>query len=320
MKHIPDGESFFEPKHRMQHEDFGFSGSINEREHGGHPPFAGDKPTRGPKGFARGGHTGTEAATRENEHPPSAPEGKVPFAGHKPQRGPSHVPEPEEIGEGEPGDYNHGGHVHPHGGHVVHEEHKAGGGKICHMSHGGMTVHHADGHVTHHLHNGSEVMRPGTGPEGEYANTGGHMHPHGSEITRVEQTPDGGAIHHYSHGGHTKFHADGRMTHHVENGTPAHLAHGGIENHHDTESEYVHKARGGRMPSLPRSMKPMAERHRSPIGASGAHAPKDPMRTPTPRNDMPGGNMAYGVEPGSEPDAAGSEQGIPQLRRGGHAR
>ena len=212
-----------------------------------------------------------------------------------------------------------------------------------------------DGHVTHHMHDGSQIEVPSAPPGGgEYANSGHHLHPHGHSVIRVEQRADGGVVHHHSHGGHSLHHPDGRITHHVADGTPAHLARGGLEHMHD-ESEYVHRARGGdmeqdkalvkkafrehdqhmhggehedielarggRMPSLPRSMKPSAGRHRSPIGSAEPvnRPPRDPMMTTTPRNAMPGGQMAYGVEPGAEPDNAGSEQGIPQLRRGGRA-
>jgi len=74
-------------------------------------------------------------------------------------------------------------------------------------------------------------------------------------------------------------------------------------------------ARGGRT-RLPRGMKPPAMQTHSPINTP----PRNPTKTVTPRNIMPGGAMAYGVQPSSEPDAAGTDQGIPQLKNGGKVR
>lgn len=77
----------------------------------------------------------------------------------------------------------------------------------------------------------------------------------------------------------------------------------------------VKMARGGRA-KLPRGMKATALQAHSPINTP----PRNPTRTTTPRNIMPGGAMAYGVQPSSEPNQAGSEQGIPQLKDGGKVR
>jgi hypothetical protein len=237
---------------------------------------------------------------------------KPPYAADKPTRGPKSVPEPMEMGGG---DYARGGAVHPHGGHMVREEMRADGGRVCHMSHGGMTVEHQDGHITHHNHDGSEAYAEG----GEASM--GQMHPHGHGVTRVDHRADGAVVHHHDHGGHTVHHADGRITHHLADGRPASMAMGGIEGMHDS-SEYVHRARGGFAGDpvrVPRSMKPMASRHRSPIGSDMPinKPPRNPTLTTSPHNAMPGGQMAYGVQPSAEPDMAGSEQGIPQMKRGG---
>lgn len=183
---------------------------------------------------------------------------RPPFAADRDTHGPKDTPEPMEENGG--GDYAHGGHVHPHGGEVVHTHHMKGGGMVCHYSHGGYSIHHADGHVSHHS----------------------------------------------------------------EGGDPMSMPHSGIEAMHDS-SEYAHRARGGMMgrePTLPRGMKPMVERHHSPIGGGMPvnRAPRNPTMTTSPRNAMPGGQSALGVEPSAEPDMAGSEQGIPQLRHGGRAR
>lgn len=302
IKHIPDGQDFGAADFSK---DFGFHGSAEGPRRTAAPPFASDEPTRGPKG----------------------------------------VPEPMEVGGGA---YAHGGEVHhPHGHHVVRVEHRADGGKIHHHAHGGHSVEHPDGHMSHHHHDGSPVAHMAHG------GAESHMHPHGHHVVHVEHHSDGRVVHHHEHGGHSVHHMDGRITHHHEDGSPALLigvaAPRGIEHQHD-ESEYVHRARGGHMAPekkmiksairqhdehehggahedihlarggaagkhvrLPRGMKPVGERMHSPIETP----PRNPNLTTTPRNEMSGGQMPYGVEPSSEPDMAGSDQGIPQLAHGG---
>ena len=310
MTHIKDGELFFDPRHSAAHKAFGFHGSA---EGGAKPPFAGDKPTSGPK----------------------------------------HTAEPTEMGEGPPDDYAHGGMVHPHHhphGHHVHHVHRHEDGTVVeHHHHGGMTMHHPDGHVTHHHHDGSPVHAAGGG--GMH-----HMHPHGHHVTHVEHREhDGAVVHHHAHGGHTVHHPDGRITHHHADGSPVHMAHGGHE--HDPEGEYVHRAHGGsanpdagadkalvkkafaqhdqhmhggesehlalarggfagHRQRLPHQMKAPGMRPHSPIETP----PRNPNMTTTPTNDMPAGQMGYGVQPSAEPDMAGSEQGISQMHKGGRAR
>lgn len=74
-------------------------------------------------------------------------------------------------------------------------------------------------------------------------------------------------------------------------------------------------ARGGKV-RLPGKMKPAIAKQHSPINTP----PRNPNITVTPRNTMPGGQMAYGVQPSAEPDRAGTTQGIRQLRGGGRVR
>jgi hypothetical protein len=295
IRHLADGQDFG-PEHFSK--DFGFKGS------------------------AEGG-TGPKTAS-------------PPYAQDVPTRGPKHVPEPLEAGEGPPHDYAHGGHAHmAHGG--EHHPHghcprgepmpHAGGGHIVHHEHGGHTIHHPDGHVTHHHHDGSPVQHEAHGGAMH------HLHPHGHHVVRVEHHADGRVLHHHAHGGHTVHHPDGHISHHHADGTPAHMAAGGgmghgdgtyvndgAAEHHrrhgmvaDTDGDGM--AMGGRT-RLPRSMIPPAERRRSPIETP----PRNPMHTTSPRNSMPGGQMGYGVEPSAEPDMAGSDQGIPQMKRGGRHR
>jgi hypothetical protein len=88
-----------------------------------------------------------------------------------------------------------------------------------------------------------------------------------------------------------------------------------VHEHHGELTD-LHLARGGitgHRQRLPRSMKPAMMRPRSPIETP----PRDPGITTTPRNQMSGGALGYGVEPSAEPDTAGDGQGIPQMRRGG---
>lgn len=78
----------------------------------------------------------------------------------------------------------------------------------------------------------------------------------------------------------------------------------------------VDKYAGGGRARLPTGMKATAMQRHSPINTP----PRNPTKTVTPRNIMPGGAMAYGVQPSAEPAQAGSEQGIPQLKDGGKVR
>lgn len=296
IRHIPDGQDF------QFDRSFGFHGSAEG--HKAEPPFAGDVPTRGSK----------------------------------------KVPEPMDVGGG---DYAKGGamHHHPHGHHVVHSEHHAAtGGMMHHHAHGGHSIEHPDGHMTHHHHDGSPAHAAHGG--GMHSS----MHPHGHHVSHVEHRSDGNVVMHHAHGGHTVCHAHGGMTHHHQDGSPVHegmmhgieqmhdsseYAHGGHhrsdmaqdkamikkafmqhENHeHHGEHTDLHLARGGmRHATLPRGMKAPIMQHHSPIETP----PRNPKFSRSPRNEMPGGQMAYGVEPSAEPDMAGSEQGITQMKRGGH--
>lgn len=159
---------------------------------------------------------------------------------------------------------------------------------------------------------------------------GGSMgHPNGHKVVRVENKPDGTVVMHHAHGGFSVCHADGGMTHHGHDGEPV-MARG---QHNAGEGTFVsrmggqdhdkgeHMARGGRHIGLPRGMTPKAG-HGHAIGNEVAmnRPPRSPKRSPTTRNNMPGDDMAYGVEPGSEPDVPpGGDGGTPMLRRGGSA-
>lgn len=277
-----------------------------------------------------------------------------------PTRGMKHRAEPTESGEQSPGDYAHGGtvhpHHHPHGHEVARVEHRDGM-KIEHHAHGGMTCHHDGGEVTHHHHDGSPVHH--------HMAEGGstHMHPHGHHVTHVEhRAHDGAVVHHHAHGGHSVHHADGRVTHHHEDGSPVHSAHHG-GHMHDSEGEYAHgrhhqdrMARGGHMGDMAedkamvkkaigqhedhehhgehtdlhlRRGGGIGETARLPRGMRPAMAhmhspintpPRKPQITRTPTNAMPGGEMGYGTQPSVEDGYEDTGATPPGMRHGGAAR
>lgn len=249
-----------------------------------------------------------------------------------------------EKNGGEPSTYAGGGMAdhHPHGHHVVRSEGHDDGTTHHHHAHGGITVEHGDGHMSHHHHDGSPVKMAEGGMHEMH-----HLHPHGHDVAHVEHHADGRIVHHHSHGGHTVHHKDGRVTHHMEDGSPvAMMPHSGIETMHDS-SEFAHGGQhrgdmagekamirkgvrqhedhehggehtdlalaGGGRTRLPRGMRPMAARIKTPT----EHMPSQ-RSMPSMRNEQPAGSgMGYGVEPSAEPDDAGSDQGVPTMRRGG---
>lgn len=186
------------------------------------------------------------------------------------------------------------------------------------------------GHMAEEPKQETRSLVPGGG---DYARGGGamvHTHPQGHDVTHVESCPVG-EIQHHAHGGYTIHHEGGQITHHHADGMMAQhgvdpdaaqdkamisKAIGQHETHeHEGEHTDLHLARGG-LGRLPPHMRPPGMRRHSPIETP----PRDPAITTTPRNRFPAGQMAYGEEPSAEPDVAGSEQGIPQLRHGGRAR
>lgn len=220
------------------------------------------------------------------------------------------VPEAEHPGMGNPS------HMAPH------QEAYAHGGHIEHHQDGTMVHHHGDGRATHHHPDGTVV---------HHHAHGGHSvhHPHG----HVEHHhADGRVSHHHADGHVTHHHPDGRVEHHdAHGGRVIHHADGRVD-HHDS-SEYVHRARGGHMDAM--ADKAMIKKaftqhdqhmhggehetmhlrrggHAMPAGMHGMHP--DPVSSGPMR-----GAMGYGVNKSDEPGAAGTDQGIPQLRHGGRA-
>lgn len=276
-------------------------------------------------------------------------------AGH--DRGPKHVAEPDVAGER--GDYAHGGgvHEHPHGHKPVHNEHRHDGATVHHHAHGGHSVHHPDGHVTHHHHDGSEVRHMAHGGEAmHHLHPHGHhiTHvEHRSDGAVLHHHEHGGHTVHHPAGHISHHHEDGTPVHLAQGGMPdpydglmsnrPTMRHGGEarsdmaqdkalvrkaigqhENHeHDGEHTDLHLRRGGiaQTATLPRGMRPAAARHHSPVGQASNRAPRNPNLTRTPRNEMAGGEMPYGIEPSAEPDMMGQDQtGVTSMHKGGRAR
>lgn len=220
---------------------------------------------------------GPEHFSRDFGFRESAGGAKPPFAGDKDTRGPKHVAEPEEGGE-HGGDFAHGGPIHPHGHSVVRVSHEEDGRVVMHHAHGGQSVTHLDGRVTHHHHDGAPAGMAHMGVEGmhdesEYAHRG-----------IAPDKPTVGPKH-----------------------TPEPEEHGGGD---FAQGGFAHMR-----PRLGRSMRPAAERNHSPIGHSPA-PPRSQMggqplgmgvqQSSEPDPAPPGGDMG-----------GGGGGGMPGLKKGG---
>lgn len=271
-------------------------------------------------------------------------------------RGPKHMPEPAEEGGG---DFARGGKMGRNEGmmkeHMMrrsgHEEHRARGGSM---------VEHPDGRVTHHHEDGGHhTVHPDGRVEHHHAD-GGHMIVHPDGRTVHHHAHGGHTVHHHD-GRREEHHAEGGVTYHHLDGTAEHhdgseYAHRGMgreegyargghadpdiaqdkrmikkafrqheDAEHHGEHEELHLARGGipsEHPRFPRAMQPKARGLHSPIGNSPIERPPaNPKFTRSPPNAMPGGEMAYGVQPSDEaggmpPSPDGDT--LPAMARGGH--
>ncbi len=228
-KYLKDGEDFGDhPDHFPK--DFGFSGSTKKAGGG---PVSRSRDAKNPVStMEHGDHSG------DHESSP-------------PTYDPDVVTDEHGGHDGGPPDsksaFAHGGNAHPHGHHVVHVEQHPDGSVVMHHGHGGMSVMHADGHMSHHDHTGAIV----------HAAHGGAQH-HQDASTYVGQLQRG---------------LEGAKAHEAAEGE--HLATGG------TAGEYGMGGRAGMHPRLPRGMKPAAGRARSPIGG-----PPVARRNPTPNAGM----------------------------------
>lgn len=218
------------------------------------------------------------------------------------------------------GGHHMGMHMHPHGHEVVDVEHGEHG-VVMHHAHGGYTMHHHDGHVTHHAMGGEQCHAMG-GPQMPMAGGQPPMPGRspigarpGMPMARAEGGSIGGGLPQYARGGdHEDRMSDKRMM------TKAIHEHE-VHDHPGEKETKMRLAPGGRM-RTPRKMEPAAMKTRTELGGGMPvnKPPRNPARTTSPRNSMPGGQMGYGVEPSAEPDVADSDQGISGMSKGGHRR
>lgn len=348
IHHLKDGEDFG-PRHFDR--SFGFHGSaegVDQATRGN--PGSGASVERGaPNGYAHGGNVDQDTVgnpgsggSTERGAPNSYAHG-----GHMHPHG-HHVVRVRHHEDGRVVHHHaHGGHtVHHPDGHITHHE---SDGSFVYTPHAGepmMDDHGADGdtYVERMRHGGHhEEHRRHGGHHMEHRRHGGHHErhlAHGGEVgddaqmARMERdrASDSGLYrgeeairasgdigrgdNGYAHGGEVSRGGDDAGLYRGEGSIKA------SEDIGRHDNGYARGGHAGERVRLPRGMKPPAERRHSPIGDEMPinRAPRRPEISTTPRNDMPGGKMPYGVEPSAEPDAAGSEQGITSLRHGGRLR
>lgn len=309
ITHVKDGDDFFSGSHRGSHESFGFHGSLNPLPTTGEKSqrmdFADTKTSKrvleptemgegSPNDYATGGHV----------HPHQHPHGHR--VHHVEEREGMKVEHHEHGGmtmhhhDGRVTHHHHdgspvhaasgghmGAHMHPHGHHVAHVEHREHDGAVVHHHHhGGHSVHHPDGRITHHHQDGSPVHSMHGGME--------QMHDHEGE---------------YAHGGHARD-----SMRHPDAAQDRHLIKEMITKHDRGE----HLATGGRA-RLPHGMKPPGMHPHSPIETP----PRKPQMTRSPTNQMAGGVMPYGSQPSDEPgyEPGGADGSTPPpFRHGGKVR
>ena len=222
------------------------------------------------------------------------------------------------------------------------EHHHADGGHTVHHSDGGITIHHADGgkthhhafggHIHYHAHGGVTHVHPDGTTEhhdsSEMAH-GGACYAGGGEVdgdeTQDKQMVSEGIGQHENH-----LHGGKHTTLHLRRGGPA-------------KEDGEHYAMGGMVPGAPMPVGPAMARQpmaaapmmnqrvpgmkrgghvgKMPMKAGMTHRklppeppvgdgpgpinrpPRNPMKARTKPNDMPGGQMPYGVQPSTEDDS-----------------
>lgn len=201
ITHLKDGEDF-SAKHFDK--SFGFSGSAEGYDSkSAAPPFAASKPTKashsenedheeytGPMGDQAPGvgmpehmHPHGHDVVRSEPHEHGGVIMHHAHGGFSIHHKDGHVTHHHADGGSvmvHPDAYSRGGsatHVHPHGHRVSHvtSQHDR---EIHHHEHGGYTVKHDDGRITHHGHDGHPVGAPGMAMGGEKAMIAKGIHQH----------------------------------------------------------------------------------------------------------------------------------------------
>lgn len=191
---------------------------------------------------------------------------------------------------------------HPMGGEITRVTKRFDGSTVEHYSHGGKSVNHVGGVTTHHKKTGTLIPRPAAPPPlppDDGSMQPAAMMPQGMD---PDAAPPGMMPQGMSKGGaaHSDRKQDVRL----------------IKQMVAEDDKRIGLARGGHA-RLPRSLKPVAARTRSPINTP----PRNPKITRTPDDSMPGGVLPYGVQPSSEPGyrpITATADGPPNgLRKGG---
>lgn len=299
------GEGFSKMK------DFGFSGSIDGPAKKP-APSSGSKPSASaPK--AKAPASGGSETTKGHTNPITSMEG---FSNKAPANG---------------GYEDGGGVAHPHGHAVLRVEPGEAGSVTQHHEHGGYSIYDATGGVTHYSADGGEA----SGGDQPANRDGGSVnaHPHGHAVTHTERMNDREIMRH-SHGGFTAQYDDGRPpTHHDADGTPVYHAgasqdfrRGGSVKGHKSHKPAGHKPNKTSMPlqqPLPvaaQAAPAVAPKAKKASAEPNNRPPQDPLRNPSPTNEMPGGEAAYGVQPSAEPDVSQGTPGGAPMKKGGKAK
>ena len=135
---------------------------------------------------------------------------------------------------------------------------------------------------------------------------GGHVHPHGHEVMRVEHHPDGRVVHHHKHGGHTVHHSDGHITHHTHDGSPAHHMAGGSA-HTYAHGSSVHSHPHGHHVTHVETMRDGGEMHHHAHGGHSIHHADGRVT----HHDARGGHIGHG-DPDAAQDRAMVSKGVHQ--------
>ena len=211
IQRLKDGQDFFDQTkggdHFAQMKDFGFGDSIKGYEkHQPAPPFTEDEPTHGPgmeEKYAGGGgvHPHGNHVVKVKHHENGMVVHHHAHGGYSIHHPDGHVTHHAAGGEechamgGE--HMSHGG-MHPHGHHVTHKTRLPGGMEIEHHDHGGQTVHHPDGHTSHHSASGEVLMHGGASRFGD-----------GGDVAQDKKMVTKGVHEHEDHlhgGEHTEMH------------------------------------------------------------------------------------------------------------------